>query len=535
MLDLQRVLSDEELTKQLYYEAEGERLSRSFRLYTYEAFRVFSGGSPLMGNWHVDGLCEALQYWVEGEIKSLMINMPPRVLKSVLCGVLLPSWAWIHNPRWKWLFASYVLPLAVRDARYCRNLMQSDWFIHRFADKVMISKNTTNAADYYTTAGGRRLALSPESKTTGEGGHANVIDDLHNVKDVESKTTRQSTLNWHDDAFWNRYEDPKNHRRLYVGQRTHMADVYGHVKALHGDDLVYIEIPMEYRTNKPSTVYIPGTDKVLFHDPRQDEGELLHPDRLGHKEIEADRRSLSEMQYQAQYQQAPQGDGGLIIKRKYWHAWEWPEGHRDHGKPRPLPLCEEIFQVYDTAFEEGEENDYSARTTWGLFRNTDPGMNGQFCLLMLDRFNERVSFPDLVDEAVRSYKDMEPDRILIEKKASGHSLLQVLRKKRKPRIPVRGVRQMRGKQMSKTQKAHKASIAFENDLIYYVPRTWAYEVIEQTCAFPQDEHDDMADTVFIAATYCLNRNKINIDGHDVDVFSPETKTIEVVPGYGLNP
>lgn len=529
-MELRDILKDEESAKSVYYQAQAELLERSFREFTYAAFSQSMGGE-LKNNWHIDMLTDVLQAWVEGAIPYLMINLPPRVLKSVLVSVLLNPWAWIRNPWWKWIFASYSDKLALRDARISKKLMQSNWYMNRFAGKVMIAQGAQAVGDYHTTQRGRRLTMTPKSKTTGEGGHAQVVDDLHNVKDVESPKTRRNTLMWHDDAFWNRYEDPNDHRRLYVGQRTHMSDIYGHVMAMHGDDFVHVNVPMEYVPKLYTRLVLKDGDdeRVLFDDPREEDGELLHPERLSPRVLAQDRRTLSEGQYQAQYQQMPQGDGGLIIKRKHWLPWEWPEGHREFGKPRPLPVCHEVFQVYDTAFEEEEENDCSARTTWGLFENTDPDYRGEFCMIMLDRFNERVTMPDLVKEMVKSKNAMEPDKILIEKKASGHSLIQFGRKKR---LPVKGIRQKKGKQLSKLAKAHYASLAFEQSRVFYVPRPWAYEVIDQTCAFPQDDHDDMADTVFMAAAYCLNRNKLDLGDKDVDVFISRD-TDSLIPGYGL--
>ena len=174
-----------------------------------------------------------------------------------------------------------------------------------------------------------------------------------------------------------------------------------------------------------------------------------------------------------------------------------------------MPAFDHIFQVYDTAFEEDEEADFSARTTWGVFEyeeHAHPDLpwplrfDGQprFCGMMLERFNEQIEFPELRAEALKSAEQWKPDRILIEKKSSGHSLAQELRR---AGLPVTRVKVTD----SKFVRAHAASLVLERGCLWYVKRRWSDEVMDQCAAFPTGENDDLVDTVTMAALWLRRR------------------------------
>jgi predicted phage terminase large subunit-like protein len=231
--------------------------------------------------------------------------------------------------------------------------------------------------------------------------------------------------------------------------------------------------------------------------------------------------------FEAQIQQNPSAEGGNILKLKHWRKWEDTE----------LPSFDIIIQVYDTAFEEAEENDFSARTTWGIFEWTEQAspdlpwqlrFDGQprFCAMLLERMNEQLEFPDLRREAKESYKRWKPDRILIEKKASGHSLIQELKR---AGLPVTKIKVTD----SKFARAHAASLVFERGCIWYVKRRWATEVMDQCAAFPSGEHDDLVDTVTMAALWMRRRwNAEYLDEDDDDEVNLMRSSKTRKPIYG---
>ena len=236
---------------------------------------------------------------------------------------------------------------------------------------------------------------------------------------------------------------------------------------------------------------------------------------------------LTERGFEAQIQQNPSAKGGNILKEEHWREWEEPE----------LPNISYIIQSYDTAFEEDEESDYSARTTWGVFEyeeRLNPKLpwtakyKGQkrMCLLLMERMNKRMEFPVLRENAMEAAELWKPDKILIEKKASGHSLAQELRR---AGLPVARIRV----QDSKFVRAHAASLVLERGCVFYVKRNWAQEVITQCGNFPADDHDDMVDTVTMALMWLRKRwstGYLDEDDDNDNLMKYSTKPVRTYGG-----
>lgn len=192
--------------------------------------------------------------------------------------------------------------------------------------------------------------------------------------------------------------------------------------------------------------------------------------------------------------QEPTEEGGGIMPAASWRKWnsEFP------------PECEFIFQSYDTAFEETEKNDYTVRTTWGIFLRPE---DGRFACILLERLRKRLDFPKLRENAMEANTEYKPDKILIEKKASGHSLVQELRRAGLPIIAV----QEKG---SKMTRAHVASLVLEKGLVFYMPRNWAQEVIDECAAYPNGPFDDCVDSCGQAWLYFRRKFYLQMEEED---------------------
>lgn len=218
--------------------------------------------------------------------------------------------------------------------------------------------------------------------------------------------------------------------------------------------------------------YLSG-DPITFRP-----GDSYSPRRWPLVELLRAKGNMTGKAWSALYQQSPYEDEGGILPRGQWRKWK-------QDKP---PVCEYVLQTYDTAFEEEEVNDYSARTTWGVFKRPE---DGKYSCILLERLKKRMSFPELRENAYDSYREYEPDRVFIEKKASGHSLIQELRRKSVPVSPVKV-------KDSKIARAHASSIVLEQGCVYYMDRPWVEEVIQECAEFPNGQHDDLTDTCTMA-------------------------------------
>ena len=197
-----------------------------------------------------------------------------------------------------------------------------------------------------------------------------------------------------------------------------------------------------------------------------------------------------------------------------------------------MPRFSEIIQVYDTAFEESQENDYSARTTWGIFNHRDQLWDERakrpvfgptrVSAMLLDAWRDRVGFPELREEVIQANTDFAPEAILIEKKASGHSLIQELRRKHLPvkAVSLSGSAGRKGVSGDLVARAHEASLMLEKGCIWYPPRQFAYTVIEEASKFPNGEHDDFVATLVIAWMYMRRYLDLELPDDERDEIRP---------------
>lgn len=524
------VLTGASAAKVLTYVA-AEEMRRSHRTYCRRAW-IQVAPQRLSWNWHLDAICDHLSFVTMGEIRFLMISLPPRHTKSAIASVLWPTWDWTHRPGTQFLTASVDFPLALDFARLSRRVIESPWYQNFYGHEFYLLRDENQGAKFRNSRGGIRQAVSVQGRVIGSGGDVQILDDAHTVKKVEADATRQSTLAWHDNEWRSRLNNPKTAQKVYIGQRTHDSDVYGHVIAQEGQRWVNLVLPLEYDPKRRCITYLNNgagvkkDAKPIFSDPRKKDGEMLHPQRMDAENAKAEKAIMSTRAWNSQYQQQPEGQGGLILKRHWWRCWVYPEWHKQAGKVMPLPNFFEVIQVYDTAFEETEEADFSARTTWGLFTHEetiwDPDKQTQregkkrTAAMLLDCMEERLEYPELRKEVIQSYGEWEPDSVLVEKKASGHSLIQELKRKKIPvkAVNLSGSAGRGGRQGDLIARAHEASLMLEKGCIFYCPESFAFKVIEHAAKFPAGDHDDITSTLVIAWQYMRRYYDLTLSDDD---------------------
>jgi len=444
-------------------------MKRSFKEFIKNSWQTIEPGRDFHDNWHIDAIAEHLQAVVEGDIKRLIINIPPRHMKSISVAVALPAWTWSKCPEKRFLFASYAGSLSIRDSVKCRRLIDSRWYKEYFGDSFELTTDQNQKQRFENNKTGYRIATSVDGALTGEGGDIIVIDDPHNVREAESSTVREGVLEWWDQAMQTRLNDPKTGAFVIIMQRVHENDLTGHILANENDEWDHLCLPARYEIGHPS----PTKSKLYFTDPRTKEGDLLWPERIDEKTLQNLEKSLGSYASAGQLQQRPMPKGGGILKSEWWVPWE-----NSH-----LPEIEYVLQSYDTAFSTKEKTSYSARTTWGVFRK-----DGQINALVLEMWYDRVTYPELRRIAQDAYEDYEPDAVLIEKKASGQSLLQDLRMAGVPVIEYLPDR-------DKEARAHASSALLEDGRIYFPSnKKWSKDLIDICAAFPAGDNDDIVDT-----------------------------------------
>jgi len=449
-------------------QVRAEKYRRSLREFTKAAWPTIEPGVDYQNNWHLDAISEHLQAVVEGDIRHLIINVPPRHSKSISVAVALPAWTWARDPAKKFLYASYASSLSIRDGTKCRRLIDSPWYQNHFGDKFKLTDDQNQKQRFENDKSGYRISTSVGGALTGDGGDIICIDDPHNIVESDSSKVREGVLEWWDQAMQTRLNDPKTSNFILIMQRVHSDDLTGHLCQEMGDEWSHLCLPARYEIGHPT----PSRSPLGFTDPRTKEGELLWPARFGEKELSTLERSLGSYAAAGQLQQRPSPKGGGILKASWWVPWDKPE----------LPEIEYVLQSWDTAFESKESSSFSARTTWGVFRH-----KGAMCAIVLEAYWGKPSYPDLRKLAQEAYEEWEPDTVLIEKKASGQSLIQDLRM---AGVPVLAYSPDR----DKIARAHASSALLEDGRIYYPSdKRWAKELIEIISAFPAHPNDDVVD------------------------------------------
>src|SRR5947207_1048822 len=186
-----------------------------------DAWHVCEPKNEFVEGPHLKMICEHLEAITRGQIQDLLINIPPRHMKSLAVCVFWPAWEWINFPHRRWLFASYAQSLATRDSLRCRRLIESPWYQKNFGSRFVLCGDQNTKERFENDKGGHRIATSSGGSATGEGGDRVVIDDPHNVIDRESDVERRRTLTWWDETMSTRLNDPKTGAKVIVMQRIH--------------------------------------------------------------------------------------------------------------------------------------------------------------------------------------------------------------------------------------------------------------------------------------------------------------------------
>jgi len=277
------------------------------------AFPIVSPGVPFAPNWHLEAVAYHLTRVLDGEIKRLIITIPPRSLKSICGSVCFPAFALGRNPTWRIICVSYAESLARKHANDCRAVMRSDMYNRLFPNtRISLAKDTE--VEFATTLGGNRLSTSVGGTLTGRGGNLIIIDDSLKPQDAYSELARDSVKQWYANTLLSRLDDKKNDAIVVIMQRLHMDDLVGHL--LEQEGWTHLNLPAIAESEQ----YVPlGPGR--FHVRRP--GDVLHPAREPRTVLDELKYSMGSIDFAAQYQQQPIAEGGNLIK------WAWFQFYDD--------------------------------------------------------------------------------------------------------------------------------------------------------------------------------------------------------------
>lgn len=454
--------------------------------------------SEFVGGIHIDAICQHLEAVTRGEIRKLVVNIPPRHSKSSVVSVAWPVWTWVQQqirplggPQVQFLYSSYAQRLSERDSVKSRRLIESAPFQKYWGKRFNLVGDQNTKQKFENDKGGYRLSTSTGGTLTGDGAMVLVCDDPNNAVDVESEAERLAVLEWWQASWQTRLNDPKTGAMVVIQQRLHTEDVTGFI--LDNDKLhewEYLCLPLEYDPDRKCQT------SIGWEDPRTFDGEILCPERFGEKEVESLKQNLGPFRASGQLAQMPMPKGGGIFKRDWWQLWP-PESYDDSMKLQ-FPPMEYIVVSVDTAYTEKQENDYSACTMWGVWR--DKGKLPR--VMLMKAWKERLEFHALVEKVIETCRNKSGspcDALLIEAKASGISVAQEI--KRLCSEEEFAIHKINPGAQDKVARAYAVQHLFSSGCVYAPDRKYADTVISEMEVFPKGKNDDLTDSCTMALGY----------------------------------
>lgn len=477
----------------------------------------------LVRGWAIEAIADHLQAVTEGHIRRLLINVPPGFTKSLMTDVFWPAWEWgPRNMPWlRYMCAAYSNHLTERDNMRCRNIVISDRYKDYWGGRFKISNEQFTKIKFANDQTGWKLATSVGGIGTGERADRVIIDDPNNPMEMESEAVRNTAIMWFTEIIPDRLNSQKDSAIVVIQQRTHEDDVSG--TAISREmGYTHLMIPMRHDPGRHCVTVMgfdpeTGEDK-LWEDPRVEDGELAWDERFPEQICEELERDKGPYAWAGQYQQSPSPRGGSILKDHFWQPWEQDK----------YPTFEFIIASLDTAMTAKDENDPSALTIWGVFREDNVSVDleseiraealwlprhgqvsrptrGNPKVMMLWAWREHLEFNELVQKVIDTcipsaapvpHPRFPVDRLLIEGKANGMAVAHELERMFRGTGRI-GIEIIDPKAYGdKVARAISIQHIFADGMVYAPTgnRKWAEMVIKECALFPRGSSDDLVDT-----------------------------------------
>lgn len=437
-------------------------LRQDLSAFTHRTFLHLEEGTPYQHNWHIDHISWQLTRLARGDIRRLIINVPPRSMKSIQVSIAFSAWAMGHDPTSKILCVSYAEALARKLSIDTRNVMRSDWYRYVFPD-LDLGGTRQRTMEIETRQGGYRLASGMGGSILGRGADLIIIDDPQKAIQGISEAGRRQAKEFYDNALVTRLNDKRHGAIVLVMQRLHEDDLVGHV--LERDDWEHVVLP----AIAPEEAIYRLSDRP-GHMFRRAKGDVLHPEREPQSILEDIRKVQGSLVFSAQYQQQPTPADGNVVRRNWIRFFD-----------QPPTECNHIIISWDTASTLGEKSDWSVATVWGA-------KGRDYYLLHL--YRDRVEFPQLRQQVIDLDRQWRAAATIIEDGELGRAVAQDVRRTGELRPLLKRPR------FDKQTRFVAQAARFEAGQIYLPKEApWLGAFLEELLAFPNGRNDDQVDSV----------------------------------------
>lgn len=475
----------EEAKRQIFRADDGTPAERtaplmSLRDFVAQGWREVEPEIDFIPAYHVDAICEHLEWVSTGEINQLIINIGPGYAKSSIVSVFWPSWMWSWRPGWRSIFGSYDMVLSTRDSTRSRAVLSSEWFRETFEPSWRFTNDQNEKKYYRNNRSGERRAASTTGANTGFRGHCVAVDDPVNAIDRNNLEVHKRVCDWWDKAMSSRQVDPRRVMRVVIGQRMHQYDLSGHL--LRKGGYVHLNLPTEFDPRRRS-VTVTNSGKRWI-DRRTKAGELLFPEFFTRDVVEQAKKDLGTLDYEAQHGQNPQASAGGIFKR------DWFKRYTKRDLP---PVWEEELQAWDLTFKattaqqkKKVDVDFVVGNVWSRLRSS--------CYLRHER-RGRMGFTD-TKKAIRDVTKAWPAATakLIENKANGPAIVEELKDEIDGLIAVENSEGVIAWAHAIAPYVEAGNIFILDDSEWPEANDW----LDEVCAFPNGVNDDRVTALCLA-------------------------------------
>lgn len=482
--------------------------------------------NPFVEGWAIEGICEHLEAVTNGDIKRLIMNVPPGFSKSLTSDVFWPAWEWgpRNMPTTRYICTSSQAYLTERDNGRFLRVVSDPVYQKLWGDRF--SLELTGVSNITNSKTGFKLATTVGGISTGARGNRVIIDDPNSTdpKKNESDVQREGINGWVTEVMPDRLNSIEKDAIVLIQQRTHENDVTATLLE-RGQDYVHFCVPMEYDPARHCET------SIGWSDPRTIDGELCWPERFSPEVIRKMKIEKGPIAYVGQYQQSPTTRGGNIIMQDYWRVYDEDCAKRLHlmaaGSTKLVyPPFDLVILSVDTAISEKKENCYSACSVWGIWKD----WHDLTKLLLIYAWQKRLKLhgenpidgesdeerkakQGLVELIAATAKQWKAQAILIENKSNGpdviNELARLYRKEPWQLIPI-------DPKGDKVARVHATVPVFAQGTVFAPDKEWAQKVINQFASFPRGKDKDLVDSGTQAILYLRNAGIIMRPDEELD-------------------
>lgn len=450
-------------------------LRENFSSFVAKVFNTLNPTITYQHNWHIDLISEYLKGLKDSEFNHLIINLPPRSMKSIISSVAFPAWLMGLDPSIRIIAASYTQNLSIKHSLDTKFILNSNWF-QRIFPKTILSVKHNCKSKYLTTLNGFRMSVSVGGMVTGEGGDYLIIDDPHNPSHIYSEKRRNKVLEWYEQTFSSRLNSKKKGKILIIMQRLHFSDLVGYL-TLKDKSWEVLKIPAQ----APQNIYYNIGNKQYFLG----QDKVFEPNRFDKNILSQIRDEMGKINYAAQYMQDPIKEYSSILNYSDIYYFD----------ANSLKANFEYYIAsWDTAVKAGIRNDYSVCSIWGK-------INENYYLIYL--YRDKLTYPELKKKAVYYNNKYGVRWNLIEDHASGSELISDLKSD--------GMSNIIGIRQNKDKITRFAAVTgmFQSGVVQFPKDTYFMElVVNELVNFPFAKNDDIVDSISQFLNFIKNKKSI---------------------------